>query len=129
MRGLLIVSIVLSIGMGSTVIQVIAWATMLPAQLAETGSVKQAVSNTFDGKHACSMCKIAEAQREAEQQGQLPAQGQKKGAAKSIDLQRYQIASLQVYPPSGDLIPVRREQERAQRVTTLPDVPPPDLFV
>ena len=126
MRGLLVVALVLSLGLGSTVLQVIAWATMLPAQFAETGSVTEAVSNTFDGEHACSMCEMADAQRELEQQNQSSAPAKKKSLASSLELQRYQISKLQVYPPSGQRLPVDHDGELAETLAVLPDLPPPD---
>ena len=50
----------LSCGLGPTFVQVIGWATMIPAELSKTGSVTQALENTFSGEHPCELCKLAE---------------------------------------------------------------------
>ncbi len=128
LRGLTLVILVLSLGIGSTVTQVIAWATMLPAQFSESGSVEEAVRNTFDGKHACSLCKLADAQREAEESNSAPAGSKNQGSSMTLVLRLYQILVAEIYAPSGKFIPYWVTDERAEHISVLPEVPPPDCI-
>jgi hypothetical protein len=53
---LLIVALVAMTGGHWVLLQSVAWATMLAENL-RCGSVEQAVTRTFDGKHPCPLCK------------------------------------------------------------------------
>lgn len=65
---LLLVSLaILSCGLNSPLIQLAAWIKMIPSELIATGSLSQAVENTFDGQHPCKMCEMASAFREMEE--------------------------------------------------------------
>ena len=66
----LVLAMCLACGLGSSLVQVFAWATMIPDQLEKTGDVMVAIENTFDGEHACSMCAMAAEMREAEQESE-----------------------------------------------------------
>lgn len=48
------------------ILQSVAWTTMLVNHL-HTGSLRQAVSATFDGKHPCCLCKAVAAAKKSEQ--------------------------------------------------------------
>ena len=48
-----------SIGLHTVVIQTTAWVSMLVQYSMETGSVVQAVADTFDGEHGCPLCALA----------------------------------------------------------------------
>ena len=51
-----VVALVLSTGAHWAALQTVAWTTMLANNL-RTQSVSESVSETFDGKHLCPICK------------------------------------------------------------------------
>jgi hypothetical protein len=53
---LVVMALVLATGAHWAALQTVAWTTMLANNL-RTQSVSEAVSNTFDGKHLCPMCR------------------------------------------------------------------------
>lgn len=54
-----------SLGMQWTVLQSVAWATMLVDRTGEAG-LTEAVRTTFDGRHPCSLCQVVQKGREAQ---------------------------------------------------------------
>lgn len=67
---LIVTALLAGIGGHWAILQSIAWATMLADNL-QRSSVIEAVSNTFDGEHPCSMCKaIKQGRTEEKQQDQ-----------------------------------------------------------
>ena len=94
-KTILVLSMCLACGLGSSLVQVVAWATMIPDQLEKTGDVMTAIENTFSGGHACSMCEAAAQMRIAELDSE-----QKKGSDTPIKKERkkgvesYYIVSL-----------------------------------
>lgn len=121
--------LVLSLGVGTTVIQVIGWATMIPTQLAETGSITEAVENTFDGNHACPMCEIAAAKREVETEDPAsPDQPQpdKKKAKSAYTLCSF--SSFPVYTPERSSFSFPENSPYLSGQSASPDTPPPQLL-
>jgi hypothetical protein len=60
---LMLVAMLGTVGAHWGALQTVAWTTMLADNL-RTGSLKEAVSETFDGEHPCSLCKkIAEGKK------------------------------------------------------------------
>ncbi len=72
LKSILVIAILLSCGLGSSLVQIVAWATMIPDQLDKTGNIVAAIENTFDGNHPCPMCKLAAELRPAEQEPEQP---------------------------------------------------------
>ena len=64
--------LVLTTGLHWTALQTIAWATMLAANLS-TCSVSEAVSDTFDGRHPCPLCKAIAAGKKSERKSEAVA--------------------------------------------------------
>jgi len=60
-----VVLLVLTTGLHWTALQTAAWATMLAANL-RSHSVSEAVSDTFDGRHLCPLCRAIAAAKQAE---------------------------------------------------------------
>jgi hypothetical protein len=60
-----VVALTLSLGLHWAFLQSVAWAGMI-VQYSKDDSVTSALSKTFDGKHACKLCRIVEAGRSAE---------------------------------------------------------------
>lgn len=127
LRSLLVVTLVLSLGVGTTLIQVVAWATMIPTQLAKTGSVTEAVKNTFDGEHACPMCELAAAKRKTED---TPApqspEPEKKKLKASYTIGR--ISPIRNYPPQLPSFTFPTNSPRYSSLSDSPDTPPPQLL-
>ena len=63
---LVIAALVLTTGAYWIALQTVAWTTMLAANLS-TGTFSEAVSNTFDGRHLCPLCKAIAAGKKSEQ--------------------------------------------------------------
>jgi hypothetical protein len=113
---LVVLTLVLSTGLHWAALQSVAWAGMLAGHL-RSQSVAQAVSQTFDGKHLCPLCRA------------IAAAKNKQKAAESAALNlkfEYPPATVAVvlYPPhrftvrpSTDLIACLR--------TDAPPAPPP----
>src|SRR5271170_8520217 len=57
-------------------LQTVVWTTMLADNLC-THSVKEAVTETFDGKHPCCLCKAITAGKKSEKKNEFTAQTQK----------------------------------------------------
>jgi hypothetical protein len=57
LQSLITVALMASIGLHWVLLQSAAWIGMAVAYSVETGSVIEGVSDTFDGKHPCPLCK------------------------------------------------------------------------
>lgn len=68
----MVVLLVLTTGLHWTALQTVAWATMLAANL-RTHSMTEAVSDTFDGRHLCPICKAIAAGRKSEKKSTATA--------------------------------------------------------
>jgi hypothetical protein len=66
---LVIVALVLTTGLHWAALQTLAWTTMLANHLC-TQSVSEAVSETFDGKHPCCLCKAIAAGKKSEKKSE-----------------------------------------------------------
>ena len=73
---LLAVALLAATGAHWTVLQSVAWTTMLADNL-RTASFTQALQRTFDGRHPCSLCKQITAGRKSEKKAEFPLQFQK----------------------------------------------------
>lgn len=60
-----VVVLTLSLGLHWAVLQSVAWAGMV-VSYSQEGSLSSALAKTFDGQHACKLCRIVEAGRSAE---------------------------------------------------------------
>ncbi len=66
---LVVVALVLSTGAHWAALQTVAWTTMLANNL-RTQTVSEAVSDTFDGKHLCPLCKAIAAAKKSEKKSE-----------------------------------------------------------
>jgi hypothetical protein len=71
-----IVALVATTGAHWTLLQTVAWTTMLADNLHST-SLHEALVKTFDGKHPCCLCKTIAAGKRSEQKKEFTAQMQK----------------------------------------------------
>ena len=63
---LVIAALVVMTGAHWFALQTVAWTTMLAANLSSQQSLTEAVSETFDGKHLCPLCKAIAAAKNSE---------------------------------------------------------------
>lgn len=66
---LVVAALVLATGAHWAALQTVAWTTMLANNL-RTQSVSEAVSETFDGKHLCPMCRAIAAAKKSEKKSE-----------------------------------------------------------
>jgi hypothetical protein len=64
-RSFVVMALVLSTGVHWAALQTVAWTTMLAKNLC-TQSVTEAVSDTFDGRHLCPLCRVIAAAKKSE---------------------------------------------------------------
>lgn len=57
-------------------LQTVAWTNMLAANL-RSGSLEEAVTKTFDGRHPCSLCKQIAAGKQSEKKTEFPTVAKK----------------------------------------------------
>ena len=69
---LVIAALVFSTGLHWATLQTVAWATMVAANLSSQQSFTEAVSQTFDGQHPCSLCKAIAAGKKSENKSEAP---------------------------------------------------------
>jgi len=73
---LLIVALLAATGAHWTVLQSVAWTTMLADNL-RRASFSDALQRTFDGKHPCALCKNISAGKKSEKKVEFPFQSKK----------------------------------------------------
>ncbi|GAA5496962.1 hypothetical protein SAMN02745181_0082 [Rubritalea squalenifaciens DSM 18772] len=129
LRVLIVLLLALSLGVGTTIVQVVGWATMIPTQLAKTGSVEKAVENTFSGKYPCPMCELAAIKREMENNAPPFAPEQREDKTKLQVLFSSHLLPVRIYPPNRDTFPRPRSFSAPLNFSISPDSPPPDAFV
>ena len=113
---LLIVALLGATGGHWVVLQSFAWANML-ADHARTECLADAVSNTFDGKHPCPLCKQIAAERNSEKKADWQA------GTSRLEFSHETIAVNLVAPSDFSLL--ARQNERAPMLSRTPPVPPP----
>ena len=73
---LVVFTLVAMLGAHWALLQTVAWTTMLADNLC-THSVKEAVTETFDGNHPCPLCKAIAAGKKSENKTEFSLQSQK----------------------------------------------------
>jgi hypothetical protein len=72
----LIITLVAMLGAHWALLQTVAWTTMLAHNLC-SHSAKEAVTETFDGKHPCCLCKAIATGKQSEKKTEFSFQSQK----------------------------------------------------
>lgn len=98
------------------VLQTVAWADMLAANL-QTSPVSEAISKTFDGAHPCKLCKQISTGKQAEKKSELPFQ------IKKLEFVSEQPSFVFSAPQQFLLLP--ESFFPFDGLTHLPSVPPP----
>jgi hypothetical protein len=70
------VALIATTGMHWAALQSVAWTTMLADNL-RTHSITEAVTQTFDGRHPCCLCKAIVAAKKSEKKNEFTVQTQK----------------------------------------------------
>lgn len=126
---LLVSLLVFSLGVGTTLVQMLGWATMLPTYFAQTGSVTQAVENTFKGNYPCPMCKLAAAKRQQEESQSPEVPVPKKELGKPIVLFLTRFDPFVIPRFGGPSFAHPSDDASPHVVASLVDVPPPQRCV
>ncbi len=111
-RFLMIATLVAATGAHWALLQSVAWTTMLADNL-RCGSVSDAVSRTFDGKHPCPICKAIAAGKISEKKGEFMVSSLK------FECPPAQTADLPLAPARFEVLPL------ADTLIESPLLPPP----
>lgn len=76
--GKILVALALAFSLGAhwSILQVVAWVNMT-VTYAQDASLGEAIGKTFDGKHACQLCKLVDEGKQKEQQQSTTVQKHK----------------------------------------------------
>jgi len=66
---LVVLALVVTLGAHWALLQTVAWTTMLANNL-QSHSISEAVSDTFDGKHPCPLCRAIAAAKKSEKKSE-----------------------------------------------------------
>ena len=113
---LVIAALVLTTGAHWMALQTVAWTTMLAANLS-TGTFSEAVSNTFDGRHLCPLCKAIAAGKKSEQK--------KEFTSATLKLEFPPVAEKFFLLAPKSFSPYSAADDVAESFLSKPPVPPP----
>lgn len=107
---------------------------MIPVQFVESGSVEDAIENTFSGDHPCAMCEIAAQRRlsevEALKSSSDPILPEKsKLEVKTSSLISPVFRKIVIISMKNDRFLLPSAQYFAAQLVISPATPPPDGFV
>jgi hypothetical protein len=100
-------------------LQTVAWTTMLADNL-RTQSVKEAVTETFDGNHPCPLCKAIAAGKQSEKKTEFTLQTQK------LEFPPVKESPILFAPSAFQLLP--QANFFTESLTQKPLTPPPRGF-
>jgi len=115
-RFFLVVILAATLGLHWTLLQTIAWTTMLADNL-QSCSLHDAVVKTFDGKHPCCLCKAIAAGKKSEKKNEFTTQIQK------LEFPPAGKNSVLIAPSSFELLP--QGNFFAKSLPQKPPTPPP----
>jgi hypothetical protein len=116
---LVILTLVATTGLHWAALQSVAWTTMLADNLC-THSVKEAVTETFDGKHPCCLCKAIAAGEKSEKKTEFSFQSQK------LEFPPLAEKIILISPSQFQLLPL--ENSSAKSLAQKPLLQPPRGF-
>ena len=100
---------------------------MIPTKYVESGSMSQAIDETFSGDYPCKMCELAARKRVAEQNPLSPtAPSSEKKSDKSQKLIIFSKKMICIYPPKLDGFPRSGDTFELSSLASSPETPPPD---
>jgi hypothetical protein len=118
-RILLVAILMFSIGLHWIVLQSAAWAGMF-IDFARAGSVIEAVEKTFDGQHACPLCKKV---KEGSQDSKRKQSPKEDDSVKVLDA--VLVSHLVIIPPAGETISFAPLRVVLIQRNEMPEPPPP----
>lgn len=127
-RSLLVVAVLISYGGGSSLLQGVAWISMLPKQISLSGSFEKGVERTFSGDETCPICELAESIRHGE--NSPPLHDPDKGSAKTEIKEKnaFGFLSIKLSLPKGSVLKIPQEQKIYILSTPIEvELPPPSL--
>jgi len=113
---LLIVALLAATGAHWTVLQSVAWTTMLADNL-RTASLPEAVQRTFDGKHPCSLCKKIDDGKKTQKKSEFPTWARQ--------LEFVSERPVFIFSPPRHFQVMPRHNDSARELFHRPPVPPP----
>jgi hypothetical protein len=116
---LVVFTLICTLGAHWALLQTVAWTTMLASNL-QSGSVREAMAMTFDGRHPCCLCKAIAAAKKSEQKNQFPVEKQR------LDFPPLQPGFVLIAPSRMELVPC--EHAFPDSVPQKPLTPPPRSF-
>ncbi|HEY3932856.1 MAG TPA: hypothetical protein VGM58_10875 [Verrucomicrobiae bacterium] len=114
-----VLTLVATLGAHWALLQTVAWTTMLADNLC-THSVKEAVTETFDGNHPCPLCKAIAAGKQSEKKTDFSFQSQK------LEFPPLKENFVLIAPSQFQLLP--QENSFAKSLFQKPLLPPPRQF-
>ncbi len=112
----MIVAVLSATGTHWMLLQSVAWTRMLAENLHKS-SICQAVEHTFDGKHACCICKEISKGKQSEKKNDV-----------QVELKRLEFPYTKsefVFCPPSEFRELRAANETGPLLTQAPAVPPP----
>jgi hypothetical protein len=116
----LVLALVAMLGAHWMLLQTVAWTTMLANNLC-THSVTEAVTETFDGKHPCPLCKAIAAGKQSENKAEFSLQSQK------LEFPPLKDNFVLIAPSQFQLLP--QENSSANSLAHKPLLQPPRGFL
>ena len=116
---LVVFALVSTISAHWALLQTVAWTTMLAGNL-QSGSLREAMTKTFDGQHPCCLCKAIANAKKSEQKDQLPGQDLK------LDFLPAHENFVLIAPSRLELFP--RKNLSSDSIPSKPLTPPPRVF-
>jgi hypothetical protein len=113
---MLIVALLGATGGHWALLQSVAWATML-ANNARTECLADAVSNTFDGRHPCPLCRQIAQERQSEKKSDLQLESRK------LEYPSESVAFI--FSPPNHFFLLGERGSSALLLTEAPPTPPP----
>jgi hypothetical protein len=114
----IVAALACSIGLHWGFLQSVAWVGMV-INYSQDGSVGEALTKTFDGKHPCSLCKAIAAGKKSEKKSEFPVAGKKFEFSHS--------ATVFVFSAPTHFWKAAGLEVRAGSLSHAPPVPPPKL--
>jgi len=110
----------LALGLQWALLQGIAWTGMF-ISFAREGSMIEAVEKTFDGQHACELCKKVKEGTQDSNNREHGTQEEETGKVLAAVL----TSTVVLIPPAGDTISFAMIRERMVKRNEMPETPPP----
>ncbi len=128
LRSLLLVCVLITYGGGSSLMQGVAWVSMLSSEMVNSSPFEDGVERTFSGENPCALCDLASSLREVEESANHVPSNKLSKQADVVEKMVNRLSSVRCFSPASTLILIEREQrESLIRISLEVDIPPPDF--